>query len=55
MCHLIHLGAHVLGLKTRGRKGLVLYKTKNGTSTMKKNCEAEHFNIWRLYVNEISL
>jgi hypothetical protein len=53
MCHSILLGAHALGLKTRGRKGLVSHKTKNGTSTMKKHCEGEHFNIWKVYVNEI--
>jgi hypothetical protein len=48
------LGAHVLGLKTRGSKGLIFYKTENGTSTMKKHYEGEHFNIWKVYVNEIS-
>jgi hypothetical protein len=49
------LGAHVFGSKTRGSKGLIFYKIENGTSTMKKHYESEHFNIWKVYVNEISL
>jgi hypothetical protein len=34
---------------------LVSYKIKNETSTMKKHCECEHSNTWKVYVNEISL
>jgi hypothetical protein len=45
MCHLVPLYVDALGLKTKSRKGLVSYKTKNGISTMKKHCEGEHFNI----------
>jgi hypothetical protein len=54
MCHSVPFGVRVLGLKSRNRKGLICYKIKNGTSTMKKHCEGEHFNIWKVYVNEIS-
>lgn len=53
--HPIALGAHVLGSKIRSRKGLILYKTENGTSTMKNHCEGDHSNIWKVYVNEITL
>jgi hypothetical protein len=38
-CHSIALGAYVLGLETQRKKRLILYKTKSGTSTLKKNCE----------------
>jgi hypothetical protein len=47
------LGAHVLGSKTQCRKRLISYKNINGISTMKKDCEAEHFDIFKMYVNEI--
>lgn len=52
ICHPIALGAHVLGSKIQGRKGLILYKTENGTA-MKNHCD--HSNIWKVYVNEITL
>ncbi len=55
ICHPIALGAHVLGSKIQGRKGLILYKTENGTSAMKNHYEGEHSNIWKVYVNEITL
>jgi hypothetical protein len=48
------LGAHVLGSKTRRSKGLIFYKTENGTSTMKKHYEGGDSNIWKVYVSEIS-
>jgi len=44
---------HILWSKTWSRKGLISYKTKNGTSTMKKHCGAEHSSIFKMYVNEI--
>jgi len=53
--HLVLLCVDALGLKSRSKKGLVFYKIENGTSTMKKHCEGEHFNIWKVYDNEISL
>jgi hypothetical protein len=53
LCHSIALGAHVLGLKTQGRKGLISYKTKSGTATMKKHCETKHSNILNVYTSEI--
>jgi hypothetical protein len=53
LCHSNALGAHVLGLKTQGRKGLISYKTENGTSTMKKHCETKHSNILNIYISEI--
>jgi hypothetical protein len=49
------LGAHVLGSKTKGNKGLTFYKTENGTLAMKKGYESEHSNIWKVYVSEISI
>jgi hypothetical protein len=41
------LGVCVLGLKIRGRKGLISYEIENGTSTLKKRYryEVEHFDI----------
>ncbi len=54
MCHLVPLGVHLLGSTTKGRKGLISYKTENATSAMKKHYEGEHFNIWKVYVSEIS-
>ncbi len=53
LCHSIALGAHVLGLETQGRKGLISYKTKSGTSTIKKHCETKHSNNLKIYINEI--
>jgi hypothetical protein len=47
------LGAHVLGLKIQSRERLIFYKTMNGTSAMKKHCEAEHFDILKMCVSEI--
>jgi len=47
------LGAHVLGSKTQNRKGLISYEIINGTSAMKKHCEAEQFDIFKMYVSEI--
>jgi hypothetical protein len=49
----IILGAHVLGSKTQSRKGIISYKTINGTSTMKKHCEVEHLDIFKMYISEI--
>ncbi len=47
------LDVHVLGWKTWGMNGLIFYKTKNGTSAMKKHCEVKHSNILKMYVCEI--
>jgi hypothetical protein len=49
----VPLGVHLLGSTTKGRKGLIFYKIEDGTSAM-KNCEGEHYNIWKFYVSEIS-
>lgn len=45
----------MLGSKIQGRKGLILYKTENGTSTTKNHCGGDQSNIWKVYVNEITL
>jgi hypothetical protein len=42
LCHSIILNAHVLGSKIQGKKRLISYKTKNGTSTMKRCYETQH-------------
>jgi hypothetical protein len=47
------LWVHVLGSKTQSTKGLIFYKIENGNSTMKKQNEIEHSNIFKMYVNEI--
>jgi hypothetical protein len=47
------LGAHVLGLETQGGKGLISYKTKSGTSTIKKHCETKHSNNLNIYIDKI--
>jgi hypothetical protein len=49
----LFLDVHVLRWKTWGRKGLIFYKTKNGTSAMKKHCEVEHSSILKMYVHDI--
>jgi hypothetical protein len=51
LCHSTTLGVHVLGSKNWGRKGLISYEIE--TSTMKKHCEVEHFDILKMYVDEI--
>ncbi len=53
LCHSTTLSVHFLGSKYQGKKGLIFYEIKNGTSTMKKHYEAEHFDILKMYVNEI--
>jgi hypothetical protein len=53
LCHLVPLDAHVLGSKNKGKKELISYQTKNGSSTMKKHCEIEDSNILKNYVSEI--
>jgi hypothetical protein len=45
LCHSIALGVHVLGSKNWGRKILISYKIENEISIMKKDCEAEYFDI----------
>jgi len=44
-CHSIPLAVHVLGSKILSKKGLMFYKIKIWNPTMKKHCEAKHFNI----------
>jgi hypothetical protein len=41
-------------LKVRRDQSLIKLKTF-GILAMKKHCDGEHFNIWKLYVSEISL
>jgi hypothetical protein len=53
LCHLVPLNTHVLRSKNQGRKGLISYKTENGSSTMKKHCETKYSNILKMYLNEI--
>jgi hypothetical protein len=55
MCHSILLIIHVLGSKTKDKKGLMSYKIENETLAMKKHCEGKHSNIWKVYFSEISL
>jgi hypothetical protein len=54
------LNAHVLGSKNQGRKGLISYKTENGSSTMKKIVKLKIITfkkcmLMRLYNNNVLL
>jgi hypothetical protein len=48
------LGAHVLGSKTRDKKGLIAYKIENEILIMKKHCGVEHFDILKKIVIRIA-
>jgi hypothetical protein len=54
LCHLIVLGAHVLGSKSWGRKGFFVIKLKNGILAIKKHCEGEYFDI-KFFFCELTL
>jgi len=52
LCHSIALGAHVLGLETQGKKGLISCKTENELQPW-KNIVKRNINILKTYISEI--
>ena len=47
------LGAHIVALKTKGRKGLVTYNKAHGTTAMMKHVKSEHVEVPNRYNVEI--
>ena len=54
LCHFDALGADMLALKTRGRKGLITYNKAHGMNAMKKYVEHEHGEVSSRFYKDIA-
>ena len=53
LCHSDALGADILALKTRGRKGLITYNKAHGTNAIRKHVEHEHGEVSSRFYRDI--